>query len=342
MSDRSENYEQLTLPGMVSATSSPASAGGPVLCASPGSATTPTSGPSRVRASRSRSPAAAPASTTNATFGPSPSSSSPSAFLQSSLANRLRARLASRGSPLYALTWNELAMPSGPPILQRRASVRRTSGNACSSAQSGYPTPTANDATGSDYAYAGGDHAKIVLKLGGVAKLTGYPTPTARDWRDGRSTAAMASTASRPLNEVCVAAFAGYPTPRASDGAKGTCRETTPTTGPDLPTVTGWATPTANQPGETAAGHIERKRRARDAGASMGLSVTSLTHQAELVDPGATSNGSSAATARRAQLNPAFTLWLMGYPAAWACCAPQATRSSRRSRPSSSAPSSTP
>jgi hypothetical protein len=38
----------------------------------------------------------------------------------------------------------------------------------------------------------------------------------------------------------------------------------------------------------------------------------------------------------KGQLNPSFSLWLMGYPAEWLSCAPQATRSSRKSRQSSS------
>lgn len=313
---------------MDSGTSSPALAGGPAPSVSPASPTTPTRGRSRARVSRFRWQDFSADPKTIDTSGRSPSDSSASACLQSCLESRLRARLESLGSPLYALTWNELAMPSGPPILQRRALARRTSGSESSSERSG------------------------------------YPTPTARDWRDGRSTAAATDPAGRPLNEVAMAVLAGYPTPRASDGAKGVCRTEAPTTGPDLPTVAGWATPTVSQAGGPAEQFLARKARTR----AYGVAITDLGLQAQTwvasPDPGATSSGSPAPTGKRAQLNPAFTLWLMAIPAAWLWCAPASkpaprskkptgtagpasskpavTRSSRKRPRSSSEPSSTP
>jgi hypothetical protein len=47
---------------------------------------------------------------------------------------------------------------------------------------------------------------------------------------------------------------------------------------------------------------------------------------------GKTVLGSLAQTERRGQLNPTFSLWLMGFPPEWESCAPQAMRSSRKLR----------
>lgn len=46
-------------------------------------------------------------------------------------------------------------------------------------------------------------------------------------------------------------------------------------------------------------------------------------------------DGFPATMGKRASLNPAFSLWLMGYPSAWASCGAQVTPSSRKSRRSS-------
>lgn len=69
-----------------------------------------------------------------------------------------------------------------------------------------------------------------------------------------------------------------------------------------------------------------------------------LPRQALAVDLGPGPGGTPVETVREGsssdQLNPAFTLWLQGYPAAWVSSAAPAIASSRRSRRSSSRPSS--
>lgn len=52
-------------------------------------------------------------------------------------------------------------------------------------------------------------------------------------------------------------------------------------------------------------------------------------------------SGFHVGTANHGQLNPAFSLWLMGFPTAWAYCAARVTRLSRKLRRNSSEPIST-
>lgn len=74
---------------------------------------------------------------TLATSGRNFSGSSPSAALQQSLENRLRARMGVDGSPEYVLTWRHWDMSSGPPICALQAYLPRTQ----DSVFSGWPTP---------------------------------------------------------------------------------------------------------------------------------------------------------------------------------------------------------
>ena len=151
----------------------------------------------------------------DATCGPLFTISSPSAALQRSLESRLRARMDASGSPLYALTWKSVDMPAGVPILQRRALVRRTSGNG----SSGWPAPnvpTGGQGTGhaerKGATYRNKEGKKVQLSLQAAAKLAGWPTPKEQNSRG-------ASIKGDGLSDI--AKLAGWATPRVSDLAAG-------------------------------------------------------------------------------------------------------------------------
>lgn len=113
--------------------------------------------------------------------------SSASADLQSSLENRLRARLSILGSTLYTLTWKRWTTPSGVSRFRLRASAPRTSGTG----RTGWPTPTVGNAMGSQ-SFEGlsstgqtPDGRKVAVSLNHVATFAGWPTPQAQDSSGG-------------------------------------------------------------------------------------------------------------------------------------------------------------
>ncbi|EUM54325.1 hypothetical protein L361_02349 [Enterobacter sp. MGH 15] len=194
------------------ATSSPELASGLIHCGSPDGLTINQSGLAPARASLSARQAKEMGLLTSGTFGPTSSTSSASADLSMSLANRLQQVTQTYGSTLYKLTWKEWDTPSGLCRLRQRASVRRTSESgptgwptpvantnpqpetkrglqhvSGAARLTGWQTPVANDSTGSTHCYSGKNQdgsPKVCLKLPGTALLAGWVTPTTRDWKD--------------------------------------------------------------------------------------------------------------------------------------------------------------
>jgi hypothetical protein len=279
----------------------------------------PTSGPGHAHAKGSRTRARNAGFSTLDIFGQHGSHSSASVALQSSLESRLRVNLASSGSTLFHLTWNDAVTPSGRRICALRASVPRTSGSDCTS----WPTPTVSRG---DYSYAHGDPDQKTLKLAGAAKMAAWSTPITSNANGPRR-----HDGKRGVGLNTEVTLASWPTPVARDHKTGGLDGQLSTVAP----LAHWATPVATEIGNTLENYVAMKRNMRSG------PRTAITHpslQALLVASGPGASGSGAETGSGGQLNPEHSRYLMGYPVVWGSCADTATRSSRRKRPSSSGP----
>lgn len=125
-----------------------------------------------------------------------------------------------------------------------------------------------------------------------------------------------------------IALRASWPTTTAKDADSTVRSKAKDVTLTEAARRASWGTPAARDvKGANMKSRLERHGKADDQLANQVVHLTS----------GAMPNGSPAATARRGQLNPDHSRWLMGYAAAHICCAPTATQLSRSSRRNSSA-----
>lgn len=309
----------MTLRDMTSATSLQELEVGRLPCDGPGSKALPASGQAPVPVSPSVVADGAAARTTSATCGrPSETSLGLVALplfsvsrlqaptLSERLAERLKANPRLCGSMEYAATWKELVTPAGLRLWAHTASARRTAGNGCI----GWPSPSAT-VYGENLQREMDRRARLKekhgngngagLTLGVTAQLAGWPTPDAMQGAGGAQDAEKRIAGGhhvRLQDAATLAAQAGQGLPLAG--------WSTPDTVPDAPCMGSNATKTTQGLGNQARG------------------VLATSSPAGTGNPGAF------------RLNPRFSLWLMGYPDAWASCGERAMLSCRNARQSSS------
>jgi hypothetical protein len=244
----------------------------------------------------------------NATSGPSGSNLSELADRQSSLANRLKRQLDGVGSTLFTLTWNRKATPLGRPYYQLQASGRRTSGSDCGS----WPTPQAQEQNETiDKKLARGAHAGLNLR--NAAEMASWPTPQTRDFRSGGEDRVHHPDRSNNLNDYVLMASWATPTSRDHKDGASTLENTPVNALPGRQALLSGSPAQMESKGQQESWSTPRANK-------WGF-------------PGA--HGSHEKPTGKGQLNPSFSLWLMGYPPEWLSCAPLATRLSRKSRQSS-------
>jgi hypothetical protein len=334
MNDQLSMFPPTTSEATASAISSPVSAAGASPCAAPDGMTLDLFGQAVAPASRSAPRAKARRPMTSATSGPTGSGLSGLYDRQLSFSNRLKQRLDGVGSTLFTLTWQRKATPLGLPYFQLVASGRPISG----SDYGAWPTPAANsfeaeaevtETRRAKYREKYGNNG-FGLTTAQAAQLASWPTPAAQEpggtpeQHLARKRAAKDRGAQMGTEAVThlslMAHLASWPTPMAGTPAQNGYNEAGNNDSSRKPVeLCSWATPRVTSNG----GHGSPKR-ADDGRARLEDQVHGLT-----------SSGSPAQTEKRGQLNPAFSLWLQGYPTEWLNCAPQGIRSSRRSRPSS-------
>ena len=329
MNDQLKTSYRLNYEASHSVTSSPALESGLTLSDWLESETIAPCGPALVRVNLSARQAKEAGLLTSGTYGPHGSISFENAGLARYLESKWRAKMASHGSTLFALTCKERVTPAGAAIFALRASARRISDNGYSS----WPTPMAGSPASETYNEAGNsDYSRKTVAL------ASWPTPKASDCQGGRTTETAGGGNAHLDRDVRLASWA---TPKSHTVTGAASRaENHKSRLEDQVFLSSWATP-AHRDCRYANAESYAERGGGSKGEQLNNQVVHLTQvngPARLTAIGILLTGSSARMASGGQLNPEHSRWLQGVLAAWENCAPTETRSALNKRKSLSKP----
>ena len=316
--------------------SSPGSGDGAGRCGSPGGSMTGPCGRDHAPANLSARQAGERGLLTSGTYGRTGFTSSGSAGLQRFLESRLRQNLPYPGLTLFSMTWKQRVTPAGRLICALRASGRHTSGSGCGS----WPTPQTFDAhLNTDFL----DDPEKVRRMAtrndtqgvsvpnalckAVKIFSPWPTPSAQG-SAGEISEDLERVGSKWVNKKTgrvlqtnlatdVKMLAPWPTPMSAPTSEASHGQSSGQYRRVMAECAPWPTPTAHPDGKSPEAHLAMKKRMgeRDGTGADRMAITDLQVMAKI--SGIPANGCPAGTANTGQLNPAFSLWLMGYPAEW-------------------------